>query len=115
MADRGKPAQVVYPVLDEAGKIAGIITPDELAILRAEPDLQALVNAADLMRQAVAVDVDDDLGFALQTMIANGLSQLPITDRAGRCVGFVTEGDIARAYQRLRTSRTLPDEAEKQA
>ncbi len=114
LADRGKAAQTVYPVLDEAGKMAGIITPDELAILRAEPDLQPLVNAADLMRQAVAVDVDDDLGFALQTMIANGLSQLPITDRGGRCVGFVTEGDIARAYQRMRTSRTLPDEAEKQ-
>lgn len=113
MAGRDKATQQVYPVLDETGRIAGIITPDEIAILSAEPDLLPLVNAADLMRQPVAVDLDDDLGFALQTMISSGLSQLPITDRGGHCVGFVTEGDIARAYQRMRTSRTLPDEGEK--
>ena len=33
------------------------------------------------MRPTVAVDLDDDLGFALQKMISNGLSELPITDR----------------------------------
>ena len=109
---RDKPAQIVYPVLDDTGKIAGIITPDEIAILSSEPDLLPLVNAADLMRPTVSVDLEDDLGFALQTMISNGLSQLPITDRGGRCVGFVTESDIARAYQRLQRPKTLPDAGE---
>jgi CIC family chloride channel protein len=109
---RDKPAQIVYPVVDDAGKIAGIITPDEIAILSSEPELLPLVNAADVMRPTVSVDLEDDLGFALQTMISNGLSQLPITDRSGRCVGFVTEGDIARAYQRLQRPKTLPDPGE---
>ena len=106
--------QLVYPVLDDAGRIAGIITSDEIAILSSEPDLLPLVNAADVMRPTISVDLDDDLGLALQTMISNGLSQLPITDRTGRCVGFVSEGDIASAYQRLQRPKTLPDAAEKE-
>jgi CIC family chloride channel protein len=105
MADRASKAQAVYPVLDEAGHIAGIITPDEIAVLVAEPDRFRLANAAGVMRQAVFVDQSDDLGFALHTMISNGLSQLPITDGRGRCIGLVSEGDIARAYER----QTLPD------
>src|ERR1019366_567367 len=76
---RDEPTQLVSPVVDEAGKVIGIITPDEMAILSSEPELLPLVNAADLMRPTVSVDVDDDLGLALQTMISNGLSQLPIT------------------------------------
>ena len=112
---RAQTTQRVYPVVDDAGKIAGIITPDELAILSSEPDLIPIVNAADLMRPTVSVDLDEDLGFALQTMISNGLSQLPITDRSGTCVGFVTEADIARAYQRVQRHKTLPEATEKGA
>jgi CIC family chloride channel protein len=114
MTDRdGTARQLVYPVVDDAGRITGIITPDEIAILSSEPDLLPLVNAADLMRPGVSVDLEDDLGFALQTMISNGLSQIPITDRTGQCVGFVTEADIARAYQRMQRPKTLPDVGEK--
>ncbi len=65
------------------------------------------------MRPKVSVDLDDDLGFALQTMIANRLSQLPITDRNGHCIGLVTEGDIARAYHALQRPKSLPDPSEK--
>jgi CIC family chloride channel protein len=111
-ARRDDPTQLISPVIDEAGKIVGIITPDEMAILSAEPELLALVNAADLMRPTISVDVDDDLGFALQTMISSGLSQLPITDRSGRCVGFVTEADIARAYLRVQRPKSMPDAGE---
>ncbi|MGD0525562.1 MAG: chloride channel protein [Polyangiaceae bacterium] len=106
------PAQVISPVVDALGKVIGIITPDEVAILASEPELLPLVNAADLMRAPVSVDVDDDLGFALQTMISNGLSQLPITDRDGRCVGFVTEADIAKAYLRVQKPKgSVPDKS----
>jgi chloride channel protein, CIC family len=109
---REEPMQLVYPVVDEAGKIVGIITPDEMDFLASEPDLVALVNAADLMRPSVSVDLDDDLGFALHTMISHGLSQLPVTDRSGRSVAFVTEADIAKAYldvQRTKSGLDLSD------
>ena len=107
-----EPTQLVSPVVDEAGKIIGIITPDEMAILSSEPELLPLVNAADLMRPTVSVDLDDDLGLALQTMISSGLSQLPITDRSGRCVGLVSEADIAKAYLRVQRPKSMPDAGE---
>ena len=108
-----QPAQLVSPVVDAAGKVIGIITPDEVAILSSEPDLLPLVNAADLMRPTVSVDVDDDLGLALQTMISSGLSQLPITDRSGRCVGLVSQDDIAKAYLGVQRPKSMPDVTEK--
>jgi CIC family chloride channel protein len=104
-----EPGQLVYPVVDELQRIVGIVTSDDIAIVSAEPDLLPLVNASDMMRPTVSVDLDDDLGFALQTMISNALSQLPITDKAGRCVGFVTEADIAKAYLRVPRPRSRPD------
>jgi CIC family chloride channel protein len=109
---RDEPTQLVSPVVDETGKVIGIITPDEMAILSSEPELLPLVNAADLMRPTVSVDVDDDLGLALQTMISSGLSQLPITDRSGRCVGLVSEADIAKAYLRVQRPKSMPDAGE---
>ena len=114
VAERPQPsAQLIYPVIDGAGSLAGIITPEEIAILTSEPDLLPLVNAADVMRPPVSVDIDDDLGFALQTMLSSGLSQLLITGRDGRCAGFVSDKDIAQAYQRHPRPRTLPDAGEK--
>jgi CIC family chloride channel protein len=106
------PTQLVFPVVDETGKVVGIITPDEMAILASEPELLPLVNAADLMRPTVSVELDDDLGSALQAMISSGLPQLPVTDRDGRCVGFITEADIARAYARVTPPKSLPDAGE---
>ncbi|HEY3822058.1 MAG TPA: chloride channel protein [Polyangiaceae bacterium] len=107
-----EPTQVISPVVDETGKVIGVITADEMAILSAEPELLALVNAADLMRPPVFVDADDDVGYALQTMISSGLSQLPILDKEGRCVGMVTEDDIAKAYLRVQRPKSIPDRGE---
>jgi CIC family chloride channel protein len=107
-----EPNQSVYPVIDDAGKIVGIITPDELAIVASDPAMLLLVNAADLMRPTVSVRLDDDLGLALQTMLTNGLSQLPVTDSDGHCVGFVSEADIARAFLRAKRPQSMLDPSE---
>jgi CIC family chloride channel protein len=90
--------QEVYPVLDGDGRILGLITREELGILSSEPELAALVNAADLMRPPASARLDDDLRTALETMIAYGTKQLPVTDSQGRCVGLLHEADIVRAY-----------------
>jgi chloride channel protein, CIC family len=106
------PKQDVYPVVDDGGKIVGLITSDELAILTSDPALLLLVNAADLMRPTVTVGLDDDLGSALQAMLSNGLSQLPVTDEDGQCVGVVSEADIARAFLRVQRPKSLIDAGE---
>lgn len=90
--------QDVFPVVDRADRLVGIITTEDVAILESEPELRGLVNAADLMRPPVVVGLDQDLGTALDVMLKSRLTQLAITDEQGRCVGFVNEADIAKAY-----------------
>jgi CIC family chloride channel protein len=102
-------AQEVFPVLDAQRRILGIITSDELGILAAEPELMALVNAADLMRPSFAISLDSDLGAALELMIKSGVRQLPVTDAEGRCVGLVSEADIAKAYLHRERPKSVPE------
>ena len=42
--------QHLFPVVDGDGRLLGVITSDEIAILRNEPALELVVNASDLMR-----------------------------------------------------------------
>jgi CIC family chloride channel protein len=99
-ADR---AQEVYPVLDAAGKMAGIITSEDLQVLAGEPDLELVVNASDIMRPPVSVRHHDDLRKALEVMLANELRRLPVLDDKGRIEGFVDEAAIAKVYLRRNT------------
>ncbi|MGH7286030.1 MAG: chloride channel protein [Polyangiaceae bacterium] len=103
------PKQDVFPVLDKAERMVGVVRGEDLAILRSEPDLLSLVNAADLMRAPPAISLEDDLRAALEAMIANGLSQLPVIDHEGRCVALVNEGDIAKAYLHAQRGRIHSD------
>lgn len=91
-------ARDVYPVLDDAKKLVGIIVADDLAVLASEPALIGLTTASDLMRPPVSVHPDDDLRTALDAMVAIGAREVPVTDLDGRFVGFVDEATIARAY-----------------
>jgi CIC family chloride channel protein len=97
-------AQEVYPVVGEGGALVGLITSEDLRLLRAEPELGPLVNAADLMRPPAAARLLDDLHAALEMMLANQIAQLPVVDDAGKVIGFVGEDAIAKVYLRGRTS-----------
>jgi CIC family chloride channel protein len=99
-------AQEVYPVVDASGTMLGIITREDLDTLKAEPDLELLVNASDVMRPPVAVKPQDDLHTALEVMLANGLRRLPVVDDAGHLRGSVDEAAIAKAYLQGHTSRS---------
>jgi len=97
-------AQKVYPVVDAVGKMVGLITDEELDMLRGEPDIDLLVNAADVMRPAVSVTAEDDLHTALELMLANGIGRLPVLDEEGKVLGLVDEAAIAKVYLRGRNS-----------
>ncbi len=96
--------QEVFPVLRE-GSLAGIVTLGDLVALANEPDLDGVVNAADVMRQPVAVRPEEPLRAAFESMLAHGVRELPVTDGAGRVLGFVDETSIAHAYASRRRAR----------
>ena len=99
--------QHVFPVLDADHMLVGIITSDEVAIVRAEPELELVVNAADLMRPSASVREDADLRTAFERMRAEGLRELPVVDVTGRLVGLVAEADIAQAYLRAHGPKSV--------
>ena len=89
--------QSVFPVLDDQNRLVGIITVEDLVILASEPDLAPLVNAVDIMHPAVSVRTQDHLLQAVETMDANRLHEIPISDENGRIVGILKEAEVAHA------------------
>jgi CIC family chloride channel protein len=72
-------------------------------------DLLTSTRVAQVMRQVsvsgipvVAPDLvvhpEDDLRTATQTLLANKLREIPVTDAAGQIVGLLDEADISRFY-----------------
>ncbi|MGC4093837.1 MAG: chloride channel protein [Polyangiaceae bacterium] len=95
--------QRVYPVVDADNQLLGIVTTDEIEILRSEPDLLPLANAADMMRSPVSVHPDDSLRRAFEAMLSHGIRELPVTDHNGHLLGFLGESAIAAALSRARS------------
>ncbi len=73
--------QHVFPVVTSEQRLLGVVTSEELAILESEPELHAVANALDLMRDPVFVRVNDDLGTALEIMLHHGIREVPVVGR----------------------------------
>ncbi len=96
--------QEVFPVLDATQKLVGMITLEDLTILAAEPDVESLVRAADIMRPPLSLAVDSSMSRALDLMISSGLRELPVVDGDGRVLGLIDEADITREFMRMRAA-----------
>lgn len=97
--------QDVFPVVDAQGRMAGIITSEDIVTVASEPELERLVHVTELMRPPVAAQRDDDLLTVFEMMSANGFHELPITDSAGHLLGFLEESAITRALLASRDSK----------
>lgn len=108
----GAGRQELFPVIDGQEVLVGMIMLEDLAILAGEPQLQdGLVNAADLMRPALALTERDSLRTAYDLLARSGLRELPVVDAERRVVALVNEVAIAHAYleaRRARSSQALP-------
>ncbi len=115
------------PVLDEAGKVAGIVTEGDLirraSRIKAPGYLEILggliylgspkkfveelqramsLEAGQLMtKDVVSVKADDEIEDAATLMVEKGISRLPVIDENGRLVGIVSRRDImSRLYSK---------------
>jgi len=90
--------QDVFPVVDAAGTMVGIVGVDAMRVLSAERADTLLAIAADMMQPPVFVRDDEDLRHATQLLVANGLRELPVVDGNNAVVGFLDEREVARLY-----------------
>ncbi|MBL9218252.1 MAG: chloride channel protein [Opitutaceae bacterium] len=96
-------------LLDEAGRLAGIITRGDLlnCVQEGNPDTTTVLEAAST---DVAVTYPDEtLQEAIGTMLKRGIGRLPVVAREdpGRVVGYLGRADILAARSRLHEEEEL--------
>jgi CIC family chloride channel protein len=97
--------QDVFPVLDDDGKLVGIVLSEVLRTMAANPDISELAIADDLMVPPVSVQDSNDLQRALEVILEHGLREIVVVDAGGRIVGFLDEAEITRVYHDATASR----------
>jgi len=79
------------PVIDGDGRPVGMIA------LRDVVDAPAGASVADRMsRPAVSIDAEESIQVAARLLADTGFHHLPVVDRDGRAVGFVSALDVVR-------------------
>ncbi|TNY27275.1 chloride channel protein [Fulvimonas soli] len=92
-----------FPVLDEAGRLLGVVTRRDL--LAAGADEAAGVGAL-LRRPPLVVREDHSLREAADHMVEADVGRLVVVGGDGRMVGILTRGDLLAAHaRRLREAR----------
>ncbi len=93
------PATPVLPVVDDAGRLLGVVTPEEVSVALQSSAAGPLLVAADLARGGVTpLKPDDDLGRALELFVENDLLALPVADRDRKVLGVVRRSDVVGEY-----------------
>jgi len=91
----------VVPVLDEQGKVAGVVTDRDIcmaAYFQGEP--LSRISLADIMsREPCCCSPSDDVADAERMMRERQIRRLPVVDEAGTLVGMLSLGDVAQTVK----------------
>ncbi|HEY1951458.1 MAG TPA: CBS domain-containing protein [Gemmatimonadaceae bacterium] len=86
------------PIVDDAGRVVGIVTDRDLAIRGIAMGKEGDTVLGELMSASPACcNQDDDLRDVEQRMAEVQVRRIPIVDAGGRCLGIISQADIARA------------------
>ena len=86
------------PIVDDAGSVIGIVTDRDLAIRAIALGKDSNTSLKELMTpEAASCGPDDDLRDVEQKMAELQIRRIPIVDTSGRCLGIISQADIARA------------------
>ncbi len=103
--------QDVFPVVNEDGRMVGLVSADATRVLVAEGKETSWLLAADIMQPPVFVRSDDDVRTAAERLISNGLRELPVLDGNDAVIGFLDEREVAKIYLRTESGVAGPDPA----
>ena len=92
----------MLPVLDEFGKLLGIVRLDKIFKVILDPDFAKALLVYDLMEAPRGVmSPEDDLSWAMENLERYGFEKLPVVDRNGVFLGFVSHDRIFKKYRKL--------------
>ncbi len=99
-------------VQNDEGRPLGIISLEGVQAILAEPSLQGVVVAADVMVPVVRLTTADDLHAALHAFLETKSHALPVLEGTGdkaHVIGLITQDDVTVAYERVVAERlSLP-------
>jgi CBS domain-containing protein len=98
------------PIVDDGGRVIGIVTDRDLAVRGIAAGKDVNTRLSDLMTPVAATcGQDDDLRDVEQKMAELQVRRIPIVDAGGRCLGIISQADIARAAVSDQTVTTEED------
>jgi CBS domain-containing protein len=105
----------VLPVVDQDGKLVGVVTDRDICLSLADHDrTPEKIVVEDVMSVPVhASRPDDTIAIALETMCTNSVRRLPVLDASGDLVGLLSLDDIAiEAKELVRSDASTPSFAQ---
>lgn len=99
----GSGSQDVYPVVDAAGGLLGVLTVADLArISRDDRARHQELSAGQVAQTTETLAAGDSLLEAMRRMGARGAAALPVVDReSGRLAGLLSRSDVLGLYGRI--------------
>lgn len=101
------------PIIDnqQSGRPVGVITDRDIVVRTIAEGRNPLdVTAGECMTRAiVTVRSDQSIEDCCETMEKHQIRRVPVTDTAGRCVGIVSQADIARRVSQRAAGEVVHD------
>lgn len=92
----------LFPVVDERGKLLGIVLLDDIRNIMFRPDLYRRMFVRRFMSvPAARICVDTPMDEVMQIFDRTGAWNLPVVDAQGVYVGFVSKSKIFNSYRRV--------------
>ena len=91
----------IFPVLDEEGILAGIITLDDVREIMFHTELYHTTKIRSLMSPPPAyIRLDDSMDTVMKKFNDTGAWNLPVIDK-GKYIGFVSKSKMFNVYREL--------------
>ncbi len=91
----------LFPVIDDSGRLLGVVLLDEIRNIMFRPDLYRRMFVRTFMSSAPAsIEVGSSMEAVMKTFDDTGAWNLPVVEN-GRYVGFVSKSKIFNSYRRV--------------
>ncbi len=92
----------LFPVIDDKGKMLGVVLLDEIRNIMFRPDLYKRMHVNTFMSIPPAkISINEPMDKVMKAFDDTGAWNLPVVDTEGRYIGFVSKSKIFNSYRRV--------------